>query len=155
MRSNLQKKYWWAVVIIYMSGIFYFSHQPANVSNELSTGITRMIIETIQELTHQDLYSMETINYLLRKSTHFVAYFGLALILWLALDRSKKRYLYAWGFATLYAVTDEFHQLFVDGRGGQAKDVAIDSLGAATAMLLLYSTNKLVRKFKSPDRMKH
>lgn len=91
MRSNLQKKYWWAVVIIYMSGIFYFSHQPANVSNELSTGITQMIIETIQSLTHQDLYSIETINYLLRKSTHFVVYFGLALILWLALDRSKKK----------------------------------------------------------------
>lgn len=138
-----------------MIGIFYLSHQPASASNELSTGITVIVVETVEKVTALSSYSLDSLNHVLRKSTHFVAYFGLALILWLALDRSKKRYLYAWGFATLYAVTDEFHQLFVDGRGGQAKDVAIDSLGAATAMLLLYSANKLVRKFKSPDRMKH
>lgn len=138
-----------------MIGIFYLSHQPASASNELSTGITVIVVETVEKVTAHSSYSLDSLNHVLRKSTHFVAYFGLALILWLALDRSKKRYLYAWGFATLYAVTDEFHQLFVDGRGGQAKDVAIDSLGAATAMLLLYSANKLVRKFKSPDRIKH
>lgn len=149
------KKFWWGIAIIYMIGIFYLSHQPASASNELSTGITVIVVETVEKVTAHSSYSLDSLNHVLRKSTHFVAYFGLALILWLALDRSKKRYLYAWGFATLYAVTDEFHQLFVDGRGGQAKDVAIDSLGAATAMLLLYSANKLVRKFKSPDRMKH
>lgn len=149
------KKFWWGIAIIYMIGIFYLSHQPASASNELSTGITVIVVETVEKVTALSSYSLDSLNHVLRKSTHFVAYFGLALILWLALDRSKKRYLYAWGFATLYAVTDEFHQLFVDGRGGQAKDVAIDSLGAATAMLLLYSANKLVRKFKSPDRMKH
>jgi len=151
----LIKKFWWGIAIIYMIGIFYLSHQPASASNELSTGITVIVVETVEKVTALSSYSLDSLNHVLRKSTHFVAYFGLALILWLALDRSKKRYLYAWGFATLYAVTDEFHQLFVDGRGGQAKDVAIDSLGAATAMLLLYSANKLVRKFKSPDRMKH
>lgn len=149
------KKFWWGIAIVYMSGIFYLSHQPASASNELSTGITVIVVETVEKVTAHSSYSLDSLNHVLRKSTHFVAYFGLALILWLALDRSKKRYLYAWGFATLYAVTDEFHQLFVDGRGGQAKDVAIDSLGAATAMLLLYSANKLVRKFKFPDRMKH
>lgn len=138
-----------------MIGIFYLSHQPASASNELSTGITVIVVETVEKVTAHSSYSLDSLNHVLRKLTHFVAYFGLALILWLALDSSKKRYLYAWGFATLYAVTDEFHQLFVDGRGGQAKDVAIDSLGAATAMLLLYSANKLVRKFKFPDRIKH
>ena len=96
-----------------MIGIFYLSHQPASASNELSTGITVIVVETVEKVTAHSSYSLDSLNHVLRKSTHFVAYFGLALILWLALDRSKKRYLYAWGFATLYAVTDEFHQLFL------------------------------------------
>lgn len=31
----------------------------------------------------------------------------------------------------IYAVSDEFHQLFVPGRGAQLKDVLIDCAGAA------------------------
>ena len=30
----------------------------------------------------------------------------------------------------LYAISDEVHQLFVPGRGGQVKDIVIDSAGA-------------------------
>ena len=33
----------------------------------------------------------------------------------------------------VYAVTDEFHQTFVDGRNGTPVDVLIDSIGIAIA----------------------
>ena len=36
----------------------------------------------------------------------------------------------------LYACTDEFHQLFMDGRAGQFKDVLIDTAGGSTGILL-------------------
>lgn len=36
----------------------------------------------------------------------------------------------------IYAVTDEFHQLFVLGRGAQVKDVLIDLVGATTGITI-------------------
>ena len=38
----------WMAVILWMSLIFYLSHQPAAKSNELSTGITEVIIDTVE-----------------------------------------------------------------------------------------------------------
>lgn len=51
-------------------------------------------------------------------------------------------YLYAFLIAAIYAISDEIHQLFVDGRHGTAVDVVIDSLGALTALLLIYRNNR-------------
>ncbi len=39
-----------------------------------------------------------------------------------------------WGFVILYAVSDEVHQLFVPGRGGQLTDVIIDTAGAGAGL---------------------
>jgi len=39
--------------------------------------------------------------------------------------------------AAAYSLTDEFHQVFVPGRHGCVTDCAIDSTGAALAMLLI------------------
>ena len=54
-----------------------------------------------------------------------------------------------WGVGTLYAVSDEFHQGFVAGRGPSVVDVMIDSAGViAGAWLLLWI---LLRKKKDPE----
>lgn len=45
-----------------------------------------------------------------------------------------------WGaflLTLLYAVSDEWHQTFVEGRVGHATDVAIDMVGASIALVLL------------------
>lgn len=42
-----------------------------------------------------------------------------------------------WLIATFYAATDEFHQLFVDGRACMFTDVIIDSSGAAFAAVII------------------
>ncbi len=42
-----------------------------------------------------------------------------------------------WLTATIYAATDEFHQLFVDGRACLFTDVMIDSAGAAFAAVII------------------
>ena len=41
------------------------------------------------------------------------------------------------GICVLYAITDEFHQTFVDGRIGTSRDVLIDTAGALTAAVLI------------------
>ncbi|NCD19247.1 MAG: VanZ family protein [Actinobacteria bacterium] len=43
----------------------------------------------------------------------------------------------ALGVSVAYAITDEIHQTFVPGRGGQASDVVHDAAGAFAGILLL------------------
>ena len=44
----------------------------------------------------------------------------------------------ALAFSLLFAVSDEYHQTFVPGRGGTWTDVAIDSSGAFLAALVAW-----------------
>ena len=41
------------------------------------------------------------------------------------------------GIAFAYAISDEYHQSFVEGRSGGPLDVAIDSIGIALALIWL------------------
>ena len=86
---------------------------------------------------------------LIRKSAHFIAY----LILGFLVSHAMKSEVYtatAWKrggasllFCVVYAISDEFHQLFVPGRGPLLKDVLIDGSGAAIGIILYMSVRKL------------
>lgn len=144
----MNKWIWWLLVVGYMGIIFYLSHQPASDSNELSTNVTVIIVETVEKMTNGPSVSLGELNHIIRKNTHFFAYFGLALLLFKALSVSFRKwnmYVISWLIATLYAATDEFHQLYVPGRGGQVTDVLIDSSGAALAMICVFIFHKLRR----------
>jgi VanZ family protein len=47
-------------------------------------------------------------------------------------------------FSMLYASTDEFHQLFVEGRSGSVRDVMIDTLGATLGILFFLCLWKII-----------
>ncbi len=79
----------------------------------------------------------------LRKSAHIVEYGTLGVLAARAIvltvrargeTLTRTLYLRAWwlgaAFSTLYALTDEFHQSFVPGRGAHIEDVLIDALSA-------------------------
>lgn len=64
-----------------------------------------------------------------------VGYALLALSYWQVFQFSPGKQGLAWCFAMLYAVTDEFHQFFVPGRGPSVWDVVIfDNLGALISL---------------------
>lgn len=113
--------------------IFYFSHQPATVSNELSSGITEKVLETIEKIIPNSDTEMDNVNHIIRKNAHFLIYLVLGLIVSIALKtigiQGYRRVGFALLICVLYAVSDEFHQYFVEGRGPQVKDVLIDSAG--------------------------
>lgn len=75
-------------------------------------------------------------DFLVKKGGHFTGYALLALANLHALGWDRKRWLAAWLLAVLYSASDEFHQSFVPGRNAALMDVAIDALGAGTALLL-------------------
>lgn len=77
---------------------------------------------------------------LLRKATHFGEYFALTALWWWALRTrigAGRALAPAIAIAIGYAITDEAHQSFVDGRVGTWRDVLIDSAGALTAGWLI------------------
>lgn len=79
-----------------------------------------------------------TLDLILRKIAHMVE-FGLLFALWLrALGWSGRAAWWAAAIAIGYAISDEFHQSFVDGREGTVRDVAIDSAGVLIAALLAW-----------------
>ena len=69
----------------------------------------------------------------LRKGAHITIYAAL----WLTLARAAdwRRPTLVTVIAILYAISDEVHQSFVDGRHGTPVDVAIDTLGMGLAAL--------------------
>jgi VanZ family protein len=58
-------------------------------------------------------------------------------------------FLLPWLFGTLYAATDEIHQLFVPGRYGKFHDVLIDSAGVAVGILICYFILRNLYKSRS------
>ena len=66
--------------------------------------------------------------------------------------RRGRRQLLAVAMAAAYAASDEFHQLFVEGRAGRVSDVLIDSAGAlagvgiCTLCIWLYRRRRQRRK---------
>jgi VanZ family protein len=71
---------------------------------------------------------------------HFGAYAILAALLWWALggrSGGRRAAVLAIVIASVYGITDEFHQSFVPGRNPDPADWAVDTLGAIVAALVL------------------
>lgn len=72
---------------------------------------------------------------------HFTVYAVLAALLWWALPRRDgepwQRVALAFVGAVAYGVSDEWHQSFVPGRDPALFDLAVDALGAASALAIL------------------
>jgi len=81
-----------------------------------------------------------------KKGGHALGYGLLGLSYFYALPprlSSGYRWWMAWLMAIVFALSDEFHQSFVEGRGSSLIDVGIDSFGAGLSLLLgaAYSSN--------------
>lgn len=120
----------WICVGLCMALIFYFSSKPADASAQQS-GFLQEIIEKIFGIS-------ETSSYIVRKLAHFCEFLGLSLLLNSAVyfSYSKTKPFIATSIASLYAITDEVHQIFVEGRSCQFTDWLIDTAGAITGLII-------------------
>ncbi|MGA9192182.1 MAG: VanZ family protein [Anaerolineales bacterium] len=85
-------------------------------------------------------------DFLVKKSGHAIGYAMLGLSYFYALPQrlnSGYRWLTALMMVVLFALSDEFHQSFVQGRTSSLRDVMIDSVSAAVfvAVAAIYSSN--------------
>ena len=86
-------------------------------------------------------HTIDTLHAAIRKLAHFTEYAIFGWLIARALRDARGWQLHhavlAVALAGTYAVSDELHQRFVPGRTAAVGDVLIDTLGAATAQLLI------------------
>lgn len=96
-------------------------------------------------------------SFYISKIAHFTEYGILCFFVFLTFIGLKKynlRYIIGIVVCSLYAISDEFHQMFSSGRTPRFLDVMIDTLGAFTAVLvieLFITIIGIARKCKTYD----
>lgn len=152
--SKLKYMCSWLPVILIMIIIFSFSAKEADISGRTSSGITDKVVKVIELVTNdqinEDSVRYDKIHTVVRKCGHFLEYMALGctfvLPYILTVNNKPTAFVLCQLSSTFYACTDEFHQIFVDGRNGNLVDVGIDSAGAfvgiITGFICLFIINK-------------
>ena len=132
-----------------MAVIFMLSHQSASISS----GQSGVFVEQLRHIAPS--IDQQILTFLVRKGVYIFAYFVLGILTFNALwrvDLSKFKLNYPVGLSiivcTLYAVSDEFHQLFVSGRSGELRDIMIDSCAAMVGVFIISIFVRILQKSK-------
>lgn len=154
MKETGWQKTWIRLILTVMTVtvmvmIFCFSMENAEQSDRRSGAISTMILRIIQKDYDQlapdqqeELYDQT--QFIIRKSAHFSEYALLGILIRLCLEswiggkkgRRKQLSLTAMICGFIYACSDEFHQLGIDGRAGTWTDVFVDSFGVMTGVMI-------------------
>ena len=131
--------------VIMMVLIFNFSADNAEESGKKSEEVTVIIVQTVEpEIVEKPIEEQQkvydSVGTYVRKSAHFIEFAALGFFMSLMVNTIYldylRRFLLPLGCGALYALTDEFHQLFVPGRAFSFIDVLIDSGGVLIGILL-------------------
>lgn len=134
------------LAFLWMIVIFSFSSKTADASTQdslfVGKKIGQFIIADFEEWSEKEqTIFAKKIEYPVRKGAHMTEYAVLGILLLCSWDFSKhslkKMVGCSWILGTLYAASDEFHQLFVEGRSGQVTDVVIDSIGVVIGVMFI------------------
>ena len=145
----------WLAVLSMMAVIFSFSCQNGEASLNTSGRVVGWLVRVLdrgfdQRPVHQQQALLDAFTTLVRKGAHFSEYAllgGLLCLLCRSYALSHVR-LTAWLAATVYAGTDELHQLWVSERSGSIVDVGIDSLGALCGVMVVWVLMQVWKKFR-------
>ena len=135
-----------ALTVASVCATFFFSGQNAEASGNLSGGIVRWLLARIAPGYTEQVY--HAWSFFLRKAAHFTLYLLLGIGLAGSLQWQKRLPPWATAIAlgTLFAATDELHQLFSPGRSAQLTDVLLDACGVATGTLVVYLIYRTEKK---------
>lgn len=166
------------LIIIWMITIFLFSSQDGMESESTSDIITNRIVneniendieieENLDNTNNEDAnnsvnvakynYEFEMykgeVRLVVRKSAHFIIYLVGGFLLFNFFRTYnislRNQIIYAILGIILYASSDEFHQLFVNGRTARVEDVLLDTLGAIVGILINIIFLKIICKMKN------
>lgn len=140
----------WGLVFAWMLVIFMLSAQQSSESSSLSSGITRFVLNIINGLLPRIEIEFDAFSHFVRKSAHFIAYLILGILSLHAIEEEKDTkstwFIKALLICVFYAMSDEFHQLYVPGRSGEIKDVLLDSTGSLVGIIGYFFVRHRVKK---------
>lgn len=148
-KENKKKIIGWILLVLWMIFIFYMSSKSGNESSQQSNFVYKIINGMGIDLGKK---FEEVFIVIIRKSAHFLEYMILCILSINVMNKynksNKRVFIYSLILVFLYACTDEFHQLFVQGRAGKLADVCIDSLGGTFGFIIVYTKNSILKFVK-------
>lgn len=152
------------LAIVWMCVIFAFSAQTKEESSAVSESFSYRVVSSTNFFFHLDMDDArvreiaDAIEGFVRKAAHMTEYGILSVLLYIWIGQWSMSFLRRWGTAfgaaTVYAATDEIHQLFVAGRSGRFTDVCIDGLGAGLGIFVFVLLVRIVRLVQAAKERK-
>jgi VanZ family protein len=142
-----RRAFCWLLTLLWAAQIYNFS--TAGYSSEASWSLLEQLRQTLRVTVSSSAIS--ALNLIFRKLAHLIEYCVLTILLYRSFAREQPL---RWrpqlarasvGIGSLYALCDEFHQVFVPGRRAAVLDWGIDLSGAVLAMLVLHGCLRLLR----------
>jgi VanZ family protein len=107
------------------------SFNGSSSSNQSNIIVT--IISNIFNINNLDILS-----YLIRKTAHLTEYAILGILTNNMIKNNNIKLYIGLLICIIYAISDEIHQLFVEGRSGQISDVLVDFTGSIVGICLFF-----------------
>ncbi len=147
MKNAVKRCVFLALSLVWMAVIFSFSAKTAAVSSEESGLVTQVVAAIMpQKLAESTANILETI---IRKVAHFSEYTVLGIFVYGFFQQcvvQRRAAFCTAAVCAVYAVSDEVHQLFVDGRACRVADMLIDSAGAICGIFIYIAAVHILRK---------
>lgn len=151
---NIRKILSTVLVVLWMLTIFYFSHQQGTGSSSTSKKVSMAIVNIIdvknEMIEEQKEEIVRIIEPIIRKVAHYTLYMlgGLLIInnINAYISEDRRMVIYSSVIGVIYAVSDELHQLLVNGRSGKVQDVIIDSIGIFTGIVIYLLIKKIIER---------
>lgn len=126
-------------LFIMMLIIFFFSHQPGEVSTKVSNAVANTL-QIEQQSEHVSVSTQPLFAGLnIRKYAHIILYFLLGVFAVLSVKENQQKWYVklftAFIICFLYSCSDELHQMFVPGREASIRDLCVDSIGYGIAIV--------------------
>ncbi|MBQ8234474.1 MAG: VanZ family protein [Bacilli bacterium] len=130
------------LLVLWMLIIFTFSNANSTKSTNTSDKVIDIginIVDSIRnEKTENKELLIEKLTFIVRKIAHFLEYLILGILMYRVVSdyTNKNVLILSILLCILYATTDEIHQIFINGRDGNIKDVLVDSIGIIIGCLI-------------------
>ena len=166
------KKIFIILCIFWMGFIAYNTSQTGESSNNTSVFITEGIINKTQSVINNNVNNSDNsviirndsefiikLNKYIRKFAHGFEFLVLSLIIFLTLKsfdiKNRECIIYTLFIVLLYAVIDEYRQLYIPGRNSSVRDIVIDFIGGIVGVVILqfiFGFKNVISKIYSRNR---
>lgn len=157
----MKKVFYIFLSILCLSFIFFNSSQDGTKSNIRSNNVVEKVITDVKEneistpIISKIHINMKKFNLLIRKFAHGFEFGILSITLFISFSFFTKNktntVIYTLFLVLIFAVIDEFLQLYIPGRSSSVKDVVIDFMGGCLGIIVIKLLNGI--KCKNHDKI--